>query len=186
MFNEGNHNVDRKLTWSKIEQICWSWFVIFWPEGVSTGNMFELSGRHQIQSNGSLASFLCYGGVQQQNGRTLIAVVIPDGILLFLWLVVWNMFYFPIYWVANHPNWRTIFFRGVALAHQPVLLFILSAWIMVIPPPSVAEVTATKCITVARWFSSTSWRKLEPAGWHMPWLEGSDSERFFGACCSPT
>ena len=29
------------------------------------------------------------------------------------WLVVWNIFYFPIYWVANHPNWL-IFFRGVA------------------------------------------------------------------------
>ena len=31
-----------------------------------------------------------------------------------------HQFYFPIYWVANHPNW--IFFRGVALAHQPVLI----------------------------------------------------------------
>ena len=30
------------------------------------------------------------------------------------WLVVWNIFYFPIYWVANHPNWLIIFFRGVA------------------------------------------------------------------------
>ena len=30
-----------------------------------------------------------------------------------VWLVVWNIFYFPIYWVANHPNWL-IFFRGVA------------------------------------------------------------------------
>ena len=36
------------------------------------------------------------------------------------WLMVWNFFYFPIYWVANHPNWRTIFFRGVAKNHQPV------------------------------------------------------------------
>ena len=33
------------------------------------------------------------------------------------------MFYFPILLVAfHHPNWRTIFFRGVALAHQPVVL----------------------------------------------------------------
>ena len=30
-----------------------------------------------------------------------------------VWLVVWNIFYFPIYWVANHPNWL-VFFRGVA------------------------------------------------------------------------
>ena len=29
------------------------------------------------------------------------------------WLVVWNSFIFPLYWVANHPNWRThIFQRG--------------------------------------------------------------------------
>ena len=28
----------------------------------------------------------------------------------------WN---FRIYWVSNHPNWRTHIFRGVALAHQP-------------------------------------------------------------------
>ena len=29
------------------------------------------------------------------------------------WLVVWNIFYFPIYWESHHPNWL-IFFRGVA------------------------------------------------------------------------
>ena len=32
------------------------------------------------------------------------------------------IFYFPIYWVASHPNWRShIFQDGVALAHQPVV-----------------------------------------------------------------
>ena len=31
---------------------------------------------------------------------------------LVIWLVVWNMFYFPIYWKCHHPNWL-IFFRGV-------------------------------------------------------------------------
>ena len=37
------------------------------------------------------------------------------------WLVVWNILYFPICWVANHPNGRTpSFFRGVAKNHQPV------------------------------------------------------------------
>ena len=30
------------------------------------------------------------------------------------WLVVWNIFYFPIYWVSNHPNWLSYIFRGVA------------------------------------------------------------------------
>ena len=39
------------------------------------------------------------------------------------WLVVWNMFYFSIYWECHHPNWRThsiIFQRGRWLNHQPV------------------------------------------------------------------
>ena len=35
------------------------------------------------------------------------------------WLVVWNIFYFPLYWVANHPNWRThIFQRGGPTTNQ--------------------------------------------------------------------
>ena len=34
------------------------------------------------------------------------------------WLVVWNIFYFPIYWVANHPNWLSYFSEGW-LNHQP-------------------------------------------------------------------
>ena len=38
-----------------------------------------------------------------------------DALTMFIWLVVWlpSILYFPIYWVANHPNWL-IFFRGVA------------------------------------------------------------------------
>ena len=28
------------------------------------------------------------------------------------WLVVWNIFYFPIYWVSNHPNWLSYFSEG--------------------------------------------------------------------------
>ena len=32
--------------------------------------------------------------------------------------VVWNIFNFPIYWVANHPNWLSYFSEG---NHQPVL-----------------------------------------------------------------
>ena len=32
-----------------------------------------------------------------------------------IWLVVWNMFYFSIYWECHHPNWRShIFQRGRA------------------------------------------------------------------------
>ena len=28
------------------------------------------------------------------------------------WLVVWNIFYFPIYWECHHPNWRSYFSEG--------------------------------------------------------------------------
>ena len=34
------------------------------------------------------------------------------------WLVVWNIFYFPIYWVSNHPNWLSYFFQRGS-NHQP-------------------------------------------------------------------
>ena len=37
------------------------------------------------------------------------------------WLVVWNIFYFSIYWEFHHPNWRThIFQRG--WNHQPAII----------------------------------------------------------------
>ena len=35
-----------------------------------------------------------------------------------IWLVVWNIFYFPIYWVSNHPNWLSYFLEGWP-NHQP-------------------------------------------------------------------
>ena len=31
--------------------------------------------------------------------------------------MVWNIFYFPIYWECHHPNWL-IFFRGVETTNQ--------------------------------------------------------------------
>ena len=43
-----------------------------------------------------------------------------DGDRTLIWLVVWNIFYFPIYWESHHPNWRThIFQRGSN--QQPVI-----------------------------------------------------------------
>ena len=43
----------------------------------------------------------------------------------FHWLVVWNIFYFPIYWVSNHPNWRThIFQRGGPTTNQTFMSFV--------------------------------------------------------------
>ena len=46
-----------------------------------------------------------------------------------IWLVVWNInFIFPIYWVSIIiPIDELIFFRGVALAHQPGIV-ILDIW----------------------------------------------------------
>ena len=38
------------------------------------------------------------------------------------WLVVWNIFYFSIYWVANHPNWLSYFSEGWP-NHQPGLVW---------------------------------------------------------------
>ena len=38
------------------------------------------------------------------------------------WLVVWNMFYFSIYWECHHPNWRThIFQRGRYTTNQSTM-----------------------------------------------------------------
>ena len=48
-----------------------------------------------------------------------------------IWLVVWNIFYFPIYWVANHPNWL-IFFRGVQTTNQESYLIIEHGYPLVI------------------------------------------------------
>ena len=40
-----------------------------------------------------------------------------------LWLVVWNMFYFPIYWEFHHPKWRTHIFQRGLFNHQPDILW---------------------------------------------------------------
>ena len=41
--------------------------------------------------------------------------------LLIIWLVVWNMFFSPIYWEFHHPNWLSYFSEGW-LNHQPVMI----------------------------------------------------------------
>ena len=50
------------------------------------------------------------------------------------WLVVWNIFYFPIYWECHHPNWL-IFFRGVA---QPPTRFPWRKWSHFLAAPASA------------------------------------------------
>ena len=50
----------------------------------------------------------------------LIVEDIPLLILSINWLVVRNISHFSIYWVSNHPNWRTHIFAEGWLNHQPV------------------------------------------------------------------
>ena len=65
-------------------------------------------------------------GFSGQNYRTSAQLpsLFSDHVFMsyLIWLVVWNFFYFSIYWV-NHPNWL-IFFRGVGIPPTSnVLLF---------------------------------------------------------------
>ena len=36
----------------------------------------------------------------------------------YIWLVVWNIFYFPMYWECHHPNWLSYFSEGWPNHHQ--------------------------------------------------------------------
>ena len=42
-------------------------------------------------------------------------------------MVVWNIFYFPIYWVANHPKWLSYFSEGWP-NHQPAYNYYPPKW----------------------------------------------------------
>ena len=42
-----------------------------------------------------------------------------------IWLVVWNIYYFCIYWECHHPKWRTHVFQRGRLNHQPDMIRIL-------------------------------------------------------------
>ena len=43
------------------------------------------------------------------------------------WLVVWNIFYFPIYWECHHPNWLSYFSEGWP-NHQPAGYIVDICW----------------------------------------------------------
>ena len=45
------------------------------------------------------------------NSRSGHSVV--DAIIIYYWLVVWNIFYFPLYWECHHPNWLSYFSEGL-------------------------------------------------------------------------
>ena len=58
-------------------------------------------------------------------GKSFVDLLIPAIFPVFIWLVVWlPFFYFPIYWVANHPKWLSYFSEGWP-NHQPVIHFVL-------------------------------------------------------------
>ena len=61
-----------------------------------------------------------------------------------IWLVVWNILYFPISWVANHPNWLSYFSEGWP-NHQPGMAFpfgeITAAW----------KISTTNCVGQKNW-----------------------------------
>ena len=44
-------------------------------------------------------------------------LIYPGYIYIYIWLVVWNIFYFSIYWEFHHPNWLSYFSEG--WNHQP-------------------------------------------------------------------
>ena len=44
-------------------------------------------------------------------------MLVASDVFIIVWLVVWNIFYFPKYIGNNHPN-RLIFFRGVQTTNQ--------------------------------------------------------------------
>ena len=80
-----------------------------------------------------------------------------------IWLVVWNIFYFPIYWVSNHPNWRNhIFQRGGPTTNQLfffdlVYAIICYKLIMLIVPRDAGYQGATR--TPRQW-----WKFWPPTG----------------------
>ena len=48
------------------------------------------------------------------------------------WLVVWNMFYFSIYWECHHPNWLSYFVEGLKpptrCEFKLILIYEMSFW----------------------------------------------------------
>ena len=49
-----------------------------------------------------------------------------------VWLVVWNMFYFSIYWECHHPNWLSYFVEGLKpptrCEFKLILIYEMSFW----------------------------------------------------------
>ena len=62
-------------------------------------------------------TFLCCRWNSPQCGPPIINWFINP--INYSWLVVWNIFYFPIYWESQSQLTNSYFFRRVGLSHQP-------------------------------------------------------------------
>ena len=92
---------------------------------------------------------------------------ISRGITYMYWLVVWNIFYFSIYWECHHPNW---FFRGVGQPPTSIYIYNHVYIYTFYHEPVVVDwprVTTLGCeITVSDWSSScwfNSQRSSQPS-----------------------
>ena len=93
-----------------------------------------------------------------------------------IWLVVWNILYFPIYWVSNHPNWRSYFSEGWP-NHQPVIVgrgpcTRPSSGVAGAPTPCAARGPPPKAVSTWEWPADGP---LGAPGW---WVRGSVSLTF--------
>ena len=55
--------------------------------------------------------------LESEDGGLFVSSRMSGCHLFLIWLVLWNIFYFPIYWEFHHPNWL-IFFSGVQTTNQ--------------------------------------------------------------------
>ena len=98
---------------------------------VAVGQLANWSWRHPIfhrPFGAWLESFL----VRSLVVGSLIRYT-PKRYLQVIWLVVWNIFYFCIYWEFHHPNWLSYFSEGLkpptsySMSHPQMLLNLLKS-----------------------------------------------------------
>ena len=90
------------------------------PVGISTPSRRLPSvapGPMRLQRLGHWQHPLRDAGGQRRRGEWRKRKVVLNGDINDIWLVVWNILYFPMYWEFHHPNWL-IFFRGVETTNQ--------------------------------------------------------------------
>ena len=75
------------------------WSSFHWDVRAAHGSCSQHSCNYIVHKSIALSSLFF------QTAMTARYTMVPN------WLVVWNMFYFPIYWECHHPNWRTHIFQ---------------------------------------------------------------------------